>query len=48
MNETAVFHDKAGGTAPRCCGLRGSEPWILIIKYVSRIETAEKTTRDPA
>jgi len=29
MNDTIVLKLSACGTAPKCCGLRGSDPWIL-------------------
>jgi hypothetical protein len=31
-NDAAVLKLSAGGTAPRCCGLSGSDPWIRMIR----------------
>src|ERR1700722_3770821 len=30
-NDTEVFHDSAGVTPDRCCGLNGRDPWSLNI-----------------
>ena len=42
-NDTAVFHDSAGVTPGRCCGLNGRDPWSRNIAYVTRMATPEKT-----
>src|SRR5580704_18914639 len=45
-NDTAVFHDSAGVTPDRCCGLNGRWPWSRKIPYDTRSATAENAVTE--